>query len=120
MAVESAPLVRLSKDLSLDSDTEVGMRETQGVRDIGSNASPSWPARIVRVVLALVLLAIALAWPLLDIGPKGPNLVTFSFGGGSDARDLLSLPVLLLVVVVLWPLRPRRRARAKRADRGSR
>ena len=85
------------------------------------SASPSWPERIVRVVLALVLLAMALAWPLLDIGPKGPNLVTFSSGGGSDARDLLSLPVLVLVVVVLWPLRPRRRtARAKRADRGSR
>jgi uncharacterized RDD family membrane protein YckC len=97
------------------------MRETQGVRDIGSKASPSWPERIVRFIIALVLLAMALAWPLLDIGPKGPNLVTFSSGGGSDARDLLSLPVLLLVVVVLWPLRPRRRtARAKRADRGSR
>jgi hypothetical protein len=97
------------------------MRETRGVRDIDSSASPSWLERIVRVVLALVLLAMALAWPLLDIGPKGPNLVTFSSGGGSDARDLLSLPVLVLVVVVLWPLRPRRRtARAKRADRGSR
>jgi hypothetical protein len=67
----------------------------------------------VRVIIALVLLAMALAWPLLDIGPKGPNLVTFSFGGGSDARDLLSLPVLFLVVVVLWPLRPRRQPKER-------
>ena len=98
------------------------MRETHGVRDTRSNASPSCPARFVRVILALVLFAMALAWPLLDIGPKGPNLVTFSFGGGSDARDLLSLPVLFLIVVVLWPLRPRpRTARSKeRAHRGSR
>ncbi|HEY5173529.1 MAG TPA: hypothetical protein VIK54_17535 [Acidimicrobiia bacterium] len=78
------------------------------MRDSGSTALPSWPERVVRVILALVLLGMALAWPLLDIGPKGMNLVTFPFGGGSDVRDLLSLPVFFLVGVVLWPLRPRR------------
>jgi hypothetical protein len=67
-----------------------------------------------------VLCAIALAWPLLDIGPKGPNLVTFSFGGGSDARDLFSLPVLFLAVVVLWPLRPRTRTARSKERGGSR
>jgi hypothetical protein len=70
-----------------------------------SNASPSWPARLARVVLALALLALALAWPLLDIGPKGPLLVKFPFRGGIDTRDLLSVPVVFLVVAVLWSLR---------------
>jgi hypothetical protein len=81
------------------------------MRDKGSTALPPWPERIARVVLALVLLAMGLAWPLLDIGPKGLNLVTFPFGGGSDARDLLALPVFFLVGVVLWPFRPRRTSR---------
>jgi hypothetical protein len=80
------------------------------VRDLRWKLSPSWLARSRRVILALVLFALALAWPLIDIGPKGPLLVTFSFGGGIDTRDLLSLPVVFLIVVVLWPLRPRRRA----------
>jgi hypothetical protein len=62
-----------------------------------------------RAVLGLVLAVLSCVWPVLEIGPNGPTLVSFSSTHGLDARDLLSLPLLLAAFVVVWPLRPRRR-----------
>jgi predicted anti-sigma-YlaC factor YlaD len=61
-------------------------------------------ARSTRVALAAVLLILAVLWPFVEIGPRGPVLLTVAPAEGVVALDLLALIPLALAIFVLLPL----------------
>ena len=64
------------------------------------------PALVAVVVL---LLGIAVVWPLAEIGPRGPLLVRLTSSHGIDARDLLALIPLAIVLLLIRIARHRAR-----------
>ena len=70
-----------------------------------------------RIALAAVLIAIAVWWPLAEIGPKGGTLITFTRRHGIDTRDLLSLIPIAFAVLLVWSCFPRQRAPERDAAR---
>ena len=65
----------------------------------------------MRVIVAVTLVVVAVAWPILEIGPKGPVLFTLAPAQGVVAADLLALIPFALAIFVIRPLlqrRPRR------------
>ena len=67
----------------------------------------------LRNAAVIVLIGLAVSWPLSNLGPQDPVLVTLTPDHGIDAYDLLSLiplaaAVTLLVVSRRTPRRHRR------------
>jgi hypothetical protein len=60
--------------------------------------------RLTRVALAVFFLIVAVAWPIVEIGPRGPVLFTMARAQGVVASDLLALIPLALAILVLRPL----------------
>jgi hypothetical protein len=62
------------------------------------------------------LFGTAASWPIVEIGPKGPLLLSVTPGHGVDARDLLALAPLLAAISVALPLlgRPQRKGMKRR------
>jgi hypothetical protein len=58
----------------------------------------------MRVVFAVNLLVVAVAWPILEIGPNGPVLFTLAPAQGVVAADLLALIPFALALFVIRPL----------------
>ena len=66
------------------------------------------------VIEAVILIAIAIAWPLVNLGPRSRPLFTFSQGHGIERTDVLALMPLSLGVLFLglvWDDVARRRRR---------
>ena len=61
-------------------------------------------ARSTRIIVAVALLALAVLWPFVEVGPRGPVLLTVAPAEGVVALDLLALIPFVLAIVVLLPL----------------
>ena len=61
-------------------------------------------ARSTRVIVAIALLVVAVLWPFVEIGPRGPVLLTVAPAEGVVALDLLALIPFVLAIFVLLPL----------------
>jgi hypothetical protein len=69
-----------------------------------------------RTIVIAVLLAVAIIWPVVNIGPRGPTLFVFvpSRGVGLDLGDLAAIFPLLLALALLFS-RPNTRYSGGRA-----
>jgi hypothetical protein len=56
----------------------------------------------LRDVLVVVLLVVAVVWPLVNVGPRGPTLLAITWNHGIDARDLLATIPFALAVALLY------------------
>ena len=58
----------------------------------------------VRLFLIFALLAVAIVWPLVNVGPRGATILMFSPQHGVDVGDLAAVfPFALAVVLALHP-----------------
>ena len=81
----------------------------------GTSRAPD-PARRAALAVAGVLVALAFAWALSNVGPRGPHVATVAGSHGIDAYDLFALLPLVLAIGVLVAVR--RRGRLHRRDDG--
>jgi hypothetical protein len=82
-------------------------------RYAGAGGATHW----FRIALGVILLGLAFAWPIVEIGPTGPLLLKLTSDHGVDAGDLVALIPFAVALVLLWPRR--RPAGRNAARRGS-
>jgi hypothetical protein len=61
------------------------------------------------ILLPFVLLAVAVTWPFVDIGPRGATLLVITHEHGVDLVDFAALVPLALALAFLRPGAARRR-----------
>jgi hypothetical protein len=61
-----------------------------------------------RIALGVALLIVAVAWPVLNIGPRSRTLVSIGWTHGVEALDLLAMIPFVLAMVVVLPVWRRR------------
>ena len=54
--------------------------------------------RRVVVAFAAVLFVVGVAWPIVDIGPRGQTVLTITPEHGVDTSDVVALGVVLLAL----------------------
>lgn len=59
----------------------------------------------MRVVLGVLLLGLAFAWPIIEIGSRGPLLLKLTSEHGIDANDLVALIPFAAALVLIVPRR---------------
>jgi hypothetical protein len=58
--------------------------------------------RGLQSLLALILLAVAAVWPLLEIGPRGATILAITPEHGVDVGDLPALIPFTLALVLVF------------------
>src|SRR5689334_7311336 len=61
------------------------------------------PTRRERLIFGLGLLGTAVLWPVLNLGPRRPTLLTVTGSHGVDLGDVLALVPFLCALIVLIP-----------------
>ena len=59
--------------------------------------------RRLRLVLAFLLLAVAVAWPTLDLAPTSATMFEITPQHGVNVADLAALVPFTLAIALAWP-----------------
>jgi hypothetical protein len=59
----------------------------------------------LRVALIVVLLAVSVVWPLVNVGPRGPTVLAITYNHGVDLGDFLAIIPFSLALVLVYARR---------------
>lgn len=69
--------------------------------DLRSQAAARWRDRL-RDVLVVALLVVSFVWPLVNVGPRGPTILSITYNHGVDLGDLLAVIPFALALAVIY------------------
>ena len=69
-----------------------------------TQSAPRLRSRL-RIALIVVLLAVSVVWPLVNVGPRGPTVLAITYNHGVDLGDLLALIPFSIALVLVYARR---------------